>query len=180
MKRDAALRCTTRGIAMLVFRSLLFAPGNHARRVEKSLTLDADMVILDLEDAVAIAEKPAAREKVVAAFQAPRPRLRPDQRLAYTPSSWVRSTRRSRPPTKRSRSPAAMSRRSRKRRRADRHPYRSTGTSSTIRSWRRPGARCGSPNRSASAAGAPGADDPAHVLPDTTMNGRGRHGAIVS
>ena len=57
---------------MPVFRSLLFAPGNHARRVEKALTLDADVVILDLEDAVAIAEKSATREKVVAAFQAPR------------------------------------------------------------------------------------------------------------
>ena len=57
---------------MSVFRSLLFAPGNHARRVEKSLTLDADAVVLDLEDAVAIAEKPEAREKVVAAFLAPR------------------------------------------------------------------------------------------------------------
>ena len=57
---------------MLVFRSLLFAPGNHARRVEKSLTLDADVVILDLEDAVAIAEKAATRAKVVAAFQTPR------------------------------------------------------------------------------------------------------------
>ena len=61
---------------MFVFRSLLFAPGNHARRVEKSLTLDADVVILDLEDAVAVAEKPATREKVVAAFrQAPRQAL---------------------------------------------------------------------------------------------------------
>ena len=57
---------------MPVFRSLLFAPGNHARRVEKALTLDADVVILDLEDAVAIAEKSATREKVVAALQAPR------------------------------------------------------------------------------------------------------------
>lgn len=57
---------------MLVFRSLLFAPGNHARRVEKSLTLDADVVILDLEDAVAVAEKAATRATVVAAFQAPR------------------------------------------------------------------------------------------------------------
>ena len=57
---------------MLVFRSLLFAPGNHARRVEKSLTLDADVVILDLEDAVAVAEKEATRAKVVAAFQTPR------------------------------------------------------------------------------------------------------------
>ena len=57
---------------MLVFRSLLFAPGNHARRVEKSLTLDADVVILDLEDAVAVAEKPAARERAAAALRAPR------------------------------------------------------------------------------------------------------------
>src|SRR5271167_2579614 len=53
-------------------RSFLFAPGNHPRRVEKALTLDADAVILDLEDAVAIAEKPAARDAVVAAFRRPR------------------------------------------------------------------------------------------------------------
>jgi len=53
-------------------RSFLFAPGNHARRVEKALTLDADAVILDLEDAVAIAEKPATRGAVAAAFERPR------------------------------------------------------------------------------------------------------------
>jgi citrate lyase subunit beta/citryl-CoA lyase len=53
-------------------RSFLFAPGNHPRRVEKALTLDADAVILDLEDAVAIAEKPATRGAVVAARAQPR------------------------------------------------------------------------------------------------------------
>ena len=53
-------------------RSFLFAPGNHARRVEKALTLDADAVILDLEDAVATAEKPATRETVAAALERPR------------------------------------------------------------------------------------------------------------
>jgi citrate lyase subunit beta / citryl-CoA lyase len=53
-------------------RSFLFAPGNHARRVEKALSLDADAVILDLEDAVAIAEKPATRAVVAAAFGRPR------------------------------------------------------------------------------------------------------------
>ncbi len=53
-------------------RSLLFAPGNHARRVEKALTLDTDAVILDLEDAVAIAEKPATRALVAATLQRPR------------------------------------------------------------------------------------------------------------
>jgi citrate lyase subunit beta / citryl-CoA lyase len=54
------------------YRSFLFAPGNHARRVEKALTLPADAVILDLEDAVAISEKPATRDLVVAAYQQPR------------------------------------------------------------------------------------------------------------
>ena len=49
-------------------RSFLFAPGNHARRVEKALSLDADAVILDLEDAVAIAEKPATRGPIVEAL----------------------------------------------------------------------------------------------------------------
>ena len=57
---------------MTLCRSFLFAPGNHARRVEKALTLAADAVILDLEDAVAVAEKPAARQAVRAALQRPR------------------------------------------------------------------------------------------------------------
>ncbi len=50
-------------------RSFMFAPGNHPRRVEKVFQLGADAIILDLEDAVAIAEKEATREKVVTAFQ---------------------------------------------------------------------------------------------------------------
>ncbi|MEK9725418.1 MAG: aldolase/citrate lyase family protein, partial [Rhodospirillaceae bacterium] len=54
------------------FRTMLFAPGNHARRVEKALGLDADAVILDLEDAVAVAEKAATRGTVVSALQGPR------------------------------------------------------------------------------------------------------------
>jgi citrate lyase subunit beta / citryl-CoA lyase len=53
-------------------RSLLFAPGNHPRRVEKALGLDADGVILDLEDAVAVSEKVATRAAVARAFEAPR------------------------------------------------------------------------------------------------------------
>jgi len=52
----------------VALRSFLFAPGNHARRVEKALTLPADAVILDLEDAVAISEKPATREIVTQVF----------------------------------------------------------------------------------------------------------------
>jgi citrate lyase subunit beta/citryl-CoA lyase len=53
-------------------RSFLFAPGNHPHRVEKALTLDADAVILDLEDAVAIAAKPATRAAICAALGRPR------------------------------------------------------------------------------------------------------------
>jgi citrate lyase subunit beta/citryl-CoA lyase len=58
--------------AMQPLRSFLFAPGNHARRVEKALSLDADAVILDLEDAVATAEKRATRDAVTAALTRPR------------------------------------------------------------------------------------------------------------
>jgi citrate lyase subunit beta / citryl-CoA lyase len=53
-------------------RSLLFAPGNHPRRVEKALGLAADGVILDLEDAVAVTEKVATRATVVEALGAAR------------------------------------------------------------------------------------------------------------
>lgn len=45
----------------MALRSLLFAPATHARHVEKALSGAADGVILDLEDAIANAEKPAAR-----------------------------------------------------------------------------------------------------------------------
>lgn len=44
----------------MTLRSLLFAPATHARHVEKALAGPADGAILDLEDAIAIAEKPAA------------------------------------------------------------------------------------------------------------------------
>jgi citrate lyase subunit beta/citryl-CoA lyase len=53
-------------------RSFLFAPGNVARRVDKALTLDADVVIVDLEDSVAIAEKAATRKAVAEALRRPR------------------------------------------------------------------------------------------------------------
>src|SRR5882724_3092324 len=54
---------------MPCLRSFLFTPGNHTRRVEKAFGLAADAVILDLEDAVAVAEKPAARTTIVPALQ---------------------------------------------------------------------------------------------------------------
>src|ERR1700730_1135239 len=61
-----------RRTAIQPLRSFLFAPGNHARRVEKALSLDADAVILDLEDAVATAEKRTTRDAVIAALTRPR------------------------------------------------------------------------------------------------------------
>lgn len=54
---------------MARLRSLLFVPGDRPERMEKALTLGADALILDLEDAVAPAAKPAARA-MVAAFLA--------------------------------------------------------------------------------------------------------------
>lgn len=54
---------------MPAYRSFLFAPGNHARKVMKVFGCGADNVILDLEDAVAKAEKVATRALVVEALQ---------------------------------------------------------------------------------------------------------------
>src|SRR3954470_6675906 len=51
-----------------MIRSFLFSPANVARRVEKAATLDADAVILDLEDSVAPPDKVASRAAVVSAL----------------------------------------------------------------------------------------------------------------
>ena len=45
-------------------RSFLFVPATDQRKVDKALTLKADAIILDLEDAVAISEKIRARSRV--------------------------------------------------------------------------------------------------------------------
>jgi citrate lyase subunit beta / citryl-CoA lyase len=47
-------------------RSWLFAPGDSERKMEKATAGTADVVIIDLEDAVAEAEKPKARSMVSA------------------------------------------------------------------------------------------------------------------
>ena len=53
-------------------RSLLFTPATSPRRVEKAFTTGADGVIVDLEDAVATAEKPAARKQMAELLAHPR------------------------------------------------------------------------------------------------------------
>jgi citrate lyase subunit beta/citryl-CoA lyase len=51
-------------------RSLLFLPASNPRAIEKARDLEADMIILDLEDAVAEEDKDSAREAAVAATHA--------------------------------------------------------------------------------------------------------------
>ncbi|MDE0841980.1 MAG: CoA ester lyase [Porticoccaceae bacterium] len=51
-------------------RSFLFVPGNHPDKIRKVFGYGADAVILDLEDACADRDKPAARESVVQALKA--------------------------------------------------------------------------------------------------------------
>lgn len=48
-------------------RSVLFLPASNPRAIEKARALAADMIVLDLEDAVKEADKPAAREAAMAA-----------------------------------------------------------------------------------------------------------------
>jgi citrate lyase subunit beta/citryl-CoA lyase len=55
-----------------VFRSILFAPGNQPRKIEKVFSFGADIVCLDLEDAVPTAEKATARQQVAAVLDTPR------------------------------------------------------------------------------------------------------------
>lgn len=50
-------------------RSALYMPGSNARAIEKAKTLDADVVIFDLEDAVAPEQKAEARAQVCAAVE---------------------------------------------------------------------------------------------------------------
>ena len=50
------------------YRSVLYIPGSNARALEKARGLAADAIIFDLEDAVAPAEKPGARDTLRAAL----------------------------------------------------------------------------------------------------------------
>ena len=46
----------------MLFRTLLFIPGNNERFIKKSLGLDADILCYDLEDSVPVKEKDVARD----------------------------------------------------------------------------------------------------------------------
>ena len=51
-------------------RSFLFVPANRPERYAKALACGADAVIIDLEDAIAPADKTLARQTLVQAFAA--------------------------------------------------------------------------------------------------------------
>ena len=57
-----------------IARSLLFVPADHERRMARAWAAPSDAVIADLEDAVAPASRPAARERLAAQAAADRPR----------------------------------------------------------------------------------------------------------
>ena len=48
----------------ILIRTALFVPGNRPDRVEKAFNTDADVIIIDLEDAVPLSEKETTRSKV--------------------------------------------------------------------------------------------------------------------
>ena len=50
-------------------RSVLYVPGNNARAMEKARSLPVDVVLFDLEDAVAVTDKEAARTRVCEAVR---------------------------------------------------------------------------------------------------------------
>ncbi len=52
-------------------RSFLFVPANRSERFAKALASGADAVIIDLEDAVSPADKPAARAQLAQGFTPP-------------------------------------------------------------------------------------------------------------
>lgn len=50
-------------------RALLFMPGDSRRKIDKGAELDVDSIIMDLEDAIALNAKEAARESVAQALR---------------------------------------------------------------------------------------------------------------
>ena len=56
---------------MQLMRSWLFVPGNRPRMIQKAPTLEADVIVYDLEDALPSAEKASGRRLVAEALEAP-------------------------------------------------------------------------------------------------------------
>lgn len=71
-------------------RSVLFLPASNPRAIEKARTLDCDVAILDLEDAVAPDQKEAARQAAIAALTSDDFRPRLGVRINPPTSDWGR------------------------------------------------------------------------------------------
>ena len=73
-----------------LLRSWMFVPGDRQRMIDKALTLDADAIMIDIEDGVAPAEKENARIQIAASLDKVAERLEadPDYR---TPARFVRT-----------------------------------------------------------------------------------------
>ncbi|QPC82605.1 CoA ester lyase [Phototrophicus methaneseepsis] len=56
-------------IAKRIRRALLFMPGDSRRKIEKGAEMSVDSIIMDLEDAIALNQKEAARQNVAAALR---------------------------------------------------------------------------------------------------------------
>lgn len=67
---------TTRQLDLARARTFLFVPATRPERIAKALATGADVVIVDLEDAVAPADKPGARQALLAWLDA-----NPDERV---------------------------------------------------------------------------------------------------
>ena len=61
----------------MMFRTLLFIPGNNKRFLEKSKFLYPDILCFDLEDSVPISEKTIAREMIIESFSSSNMSLNP-------------------------------------------------------------------------------------------------------
>ena len=71
-------------------RSLLFVPGNSAKMIAKASASAADVIILDLEDAVHPDAKPEARKIVVEALASPATGARRYVRVNSLDTAWCR------------------------------------------------------------------------------------------
>lgn len=60
--------------ALRRYRSILFVPANRSDRYQKAIDSGADVVVVDLEDAVALDKKDNAREMIGGFFEEPRRR----------------------------------------------------------------------------------------------------------
>lgn len=73
---------------MSVLRSFLFCPANHERRLTKTRQVDADAVIVDLEDSVARSEKVSARASAVRYLKEPHQNFKAYVRVNDLHTPW--------------------------------------------------------------------------------------------